>query len=77
MFDNITYKCGINRDSGSLSPQKLDSQRKEATSLVAMTTAEFKDIVLYLADVGLTLKSFLEVYPPACQDFHDNEFIPR
>ena len=77
MFDNITNKCGINTDSGSLSPQKLDSQRREATSLVTMAAAEFKDIVLYLADVGLTLKSFLEVYPPACQDFHHNEFLPR
>ena len=73
VFDNIKEKCGIKADQGSLSPQKLEKQ----CSLVTMTTAEFKDIVLYLADIGLTLKSFLEVYPAACQAFHDNEFIQK
>ena len=77
VFDNITSKCGIKGDLGSLSPQMLDSLKRKETSLVTMETTEFKDIVLYLADIGLTLKSFLEVYPPACQAFHDNEFIPR
>ena len=56
-----------------MSPQKLEKQ----CSLVTMATAEFKDIVLYLADIGLTLKSFVEVYPAACQAFHDNEFIQK
>ena len=60
-----------------MSPQKLDDQVKKQTNLVSMEASEFKDIVLYLADIGLTLKSFLEVYPAACQSFHDNDFIPR
>ena len=77
VFDNITSKCGISSDQGSMSPQKLDNQVKKQSSLVTMAAGEFKDIVVYLADIGLTLKSFLDIYPAACQSFHDNEFIPR
>lgn len=77
MFENVINKCGIKTDHGSLSPHKLDDQKNKETSLATMAKAEFKDIVLYLADIGLTLKSFLEVYSPACKAFHDNEFIPK
>ena len=29
-----------------------------------MTATDLQDIVLYLSDVAVTLKSFVEVYPP-------------
>jgi len=75
VFDNVAAKCGIQTDAGSQSPQKLGDHGNNRASLVTMTTQELKDIVLYLCDIGLTLTSFLDVYPAACQAFHDSDFV--
>jgi hypothetical protein len=68
-------KCGIQSDQGLMSPQKLNEESSQKLALVSMETSEFKDVVLYLADTGMTLTSFLEVYPTACQAFHDSDFL--
>lgn len=75
VFDSVMQKCGIMSDTGSQSPQKLSDHGNKKQTLVTMDITEFKDIVLYLADIGMTLTSFLDVYPTACQAFHDNDFL--
>ncbi|KAL4228568.1 Activating signal cointegrator 1 complex subunit 2 [Mactra antiquata] len=75
VFDGVLGKCGIHLDSGS--PQKLSDHGNKKQALVVMDSVEFKDIVLYLCDIGMTLNAFLEVYPAACQSFHDSEFLMR
>ena len=77
VFDNVMGKCGIQLDSGSHSPLKLSDHSNMKQPFVTMDTTEFKDIVLYLSDIGMTLTSFLEVYPAACQAFHDSDFLMR
>ncbi|KAH3826782.1 activating signal cointegrator 1 complex subunit 2-like isoform X1 [Dreissena polymorpha] len=76
VFDNIMAKCGIHPDPGSQTPQKLGDQGN-IVSLVTMATGEFNDIILYLSDIGMTLTSFLNVYPPACMAFHGGEFLVK
>ncbi|WAR06591.1 ASCC2-like protein [Mya arenaria] len=77
VFDNITTKCGIQVESGSQSPQKLGELGTKKASLLTMSTAEFRDIIFYLSDIGVTLTSFLDVFPEACQAFHDSDFLVR
>lgn len=70
-------KCGIKLDCSSQSPQKLGNHGNSKHCLVTMNATQFKDIILYLSDIGMTLTSFLEVYPAACQAFHDSDFLIR
>ncbi|XP_060572679.1 activating signal cointegrator 1 complex subunit 2-like isoform X1 [Ruditapes philippinarum] len=77
VFDSVMGKCGIRFDSGSHSPQKLSDHSNMKQSLVTMSVTEYTDIVLYLSDIGMTLTSFLEVYPTACQAFHESDFLVR
>lgn len=70
-------KCGIKTDQKSQSPLKLSDTGDTRQPLVSMATVEFKDVVLYLFDIGMTLTSFLDVYPAACQAFHDSDFLTR
>lgn len=78
VFHDIGEKCGLSIDKqGSLSPQKLSSPRKDNSPLIMMIISDFQDIVLYLADIALTLANFLEIHPKSCDLFLQEQFIPR
>ncbi|XP_052059611.1 activating signal cointegrator 1 complex subunit 2-like [Mytilus californianus] len=78
VFHDIAEKCGISIDKhGSLSPQKLSSPRTDNSPLITMLISDFQDIVLYLADIALTLANFLEIHPQSCDLFLQELFIPR
>lgn len=77
VFENIQQKCGLLHPSGSSSPQKLTNPTKDKSLLVSMAISEFQDIVFYMADIGITLSSFLEVYTPAADIFLKENFINR
>lgn len=78
VFRDIGEKCGLEIDKqGSLSPQKLTSPRKDNSQLMTMIISDFQDIVLYLADIALTLANFLEIHPPSCDLFMKEHFITR
>lgn len=70
-------KCGVQMDQKLQTPVKLSDHSDKKHPLVTMTTAEFRDVVLYLFDIGMTLTSFLDVYPAACKVFHDCDFLTR
>ena len=78
VFHDIGEKCGLSIDKqGSLSPQKLSNPRKDNSPLIMMIISDFQDIVLYLADIALTLANFLEIHPKSCDLFLQEQFIPR
>lgn len=75
VFNSVIEKCGIKQDHGT--PQKLSDLTGNLPPLVTMAVTEFTDVILYLFDIGLTLTSFLKIYPAACKAFYDNEFLTR
>ena len=77
MFDNISEKCGAVDTSRESSPKKINSPRVDNSVLTTMPVATLQDLVFYLADIGMTLSVFLEIYPPAAEVFLEQEFIQR
>ncbi|XP_070552023.1 activating signal cointegrator 1 complex subunit 2-like [Ptychodera flava] len=73
VFDGIKTKCGLS-DTGT-EPQKITSKPKQTVD--SLSTEEFRDIVFYLCDIGLTLLAFLEIYPPACRVLHQHTLVSR
>jgi hypothetical protein len=53
---------------------KLSNPRKDNSPLITMIISDFQDIVLYLADIALTLANFLEIHPKSCDLFLQEQF---
>lgn len=76
VFHDIADKCGVNIDKEhSMSPQKLSSPGRDSLSLNTLSISDFQDIILYLADIALTLAIFMEIHPQSCEIFQQEHFI--
>ncbi|XP_062615224.1 activating signal cointegrator 1 complex subunit 2-like [Saccostrea cucullata] len=79
VLQEMRKKCGMPLPSsaGSESPKKTSLIGTEEITAETLSTPELQDLVFYLADIGRTLSSFLEVYPPASYIFHEEGFISQ
>ncbi|ESO83365.1 hypothetical protein LOTGIDRAFT_133587 [Lottia gigantea] len=73
VFDNVIAKCRLDNENSATEPKKL-GKGESADTLVTIATSDFQDILFYLTDIGETLASFMEIYPKACQIFHEFSF---
>ncbi|XP_048774497.2 activating signal cointegrator 1 complex subunit 2-like isoform X3 [Ostrea edulis] len=80
VFEDMKRKCGlpISSRDGKKSPLKLSSANDTGEKIVEnINTPELQDLIFYLADIGVTLSSFLEVYPKASHIFQQASFIVK
>lgn len=54
-------------------PIKLSEKNKEQS----MSLCAFKDLVLHILDTTVSLSMFLDIYSPACSEFHNQLFETR
>lgn len=75
VFSNILQTCGLQSEGASATPQKLEEKIRMTPGDSPLQ--EVKDIVLYVCDTCITLWSFLDVFPKACQTFQKHDFCYR
>ncbi|XP_062873981.1 activating signal cointegrator 1 complex subunit 2 [Trichomycterus rosablanca] len=76
VFGTILGKCGLQSEElSSNEPLKLNTHPR----LTAMTMKEedFSELVCYLCDTCTTIHSFLDIFPEACNTFHQHGFLNR
>ncbi|XP_050415433.1 activating signal cointegrator 1 complex subunit 2 [Patella vulgata] len=76
VFDNVVAKCQLETDYSATEPKKLGNVHSSET-LLTISTSDFQDVLFYIADIGITLSSFLEIYPKGCQILHEFHFEQR
>ncbi|XP_077985044.1 activating signal cointegrator 1 complex subunit 2-like isoform X2 [Glandiceps talaboti] len=73
VFDDVKGKCGLLDGSGG-TPKLISTPKQTVRSL---STEDFRDIIFYISDIGLTFLAFLEIYPPACIILHQHSLVSR
>lgn len=74
-FEDMKKKCGMPCSSNkSNSPQKLHDGKEDQT-METLSVLDLQDLILYIADIGVTLSSFVECHPAASQILHQTNFI--
>ncbi|XP_077869308.1 activating signal cointegrator 1 complex subunit 2-like, partial [Saccoglossus kowalevskii] len=73
IFENIKEKCGL----GDISDEPQILSADNVKSVFTLSSDDFRDIIFYLSDIGMTLLAFLEIYPEASCIFHQHTFVSR
>ncbi|XP_053084943.1 activating signal cointegrator 1 complex subunit 2 [Pangasianodon hypophthalmus] len=76
VFNTILERCGLQSgDAADNEPLKLSTH----TRFTAMTMREedLSDLVFYLCDTCTTIHCFLDIFPKACNTFHQHGFLNR